>query len=106
VEVVVLEDPDMVETALDHRVWARLTVLLQQMPLKTSGIDPDADGAAMVPRRTNDFAHPVGGPDVAGVDPQAGSTGLRRLDRALVVEMYIGHDRDGAFPHDLAQGRR
>ena len=49
----------------------------------------------MVLGRLHHFAHPLGGADVARIDAQAGRAVHRRLDGALVVEMDIGHDRNG-----------
>ena len=46
-EAVVLEDPDMVERAFDQRLGARLAIFFEQVPLEASGIDPDADRAAI-----------------------------------------------------------
>ena len=48
VEVVVLEDADVVEAALDHRLRAGLAVLLEQVLLEAAGVDADAHRAAVV----------------------------------------------------------
>ena len=94
VEVVVLAGCGRGERALDHRLGAGLAVFLQQVALQRAGIDADAHGAAVVLGRLHHLAHPVGRADIAGIDAQAGRARLGRLDRALVVEMDVGHERD------------
>ena len=103
VEVVVLEDADMIEPALDHRLRARLAVLLQQVPLQRPGVHPDPHRAAVVPRRLDHLAHPLRRADVARIDPQARRPRLGRLDGAAVVEVDVGDDRHRALAHDLPQ---
>ena len=103
VEVIVLQDLDVIHPALDHRIRARLAVFLQQVPLQTARVHADADRAAMILRRLDHLAHAALIPDIARIDPQAGRARLRRLNRALIVEMDIRHDRHRAFAHNLAQ---
>ena len=50
VEVVVLQDADVVERALDHRLRAGLAVFLEQVLLEAAGVHADADRAAVVAR--------------------------------------------------------
>ena len=50
VEVVILQDPGVVERALDHRLGTGLAVALQQFALQRAGVDADAHGAAVVAR--------------------------------------------------------
>src|SRR5438128_6488051 len=50
-EIVILEDPDMVERALDQRFRTRLAIFFEQVLLEAAGIDPDADRAAVSPGR-------------------------------------------------------
>ena len=104
VEIVVLQDTDMVETGLHHRVGARFAVFLKQVLFQRPGIHADPDGTAVILGRLHHFGHALAVTDIARVDPQAGRTGLCRLDGALVVEMYIRNDRHRAFAHDLFQG--
>ena len=94
----------MVQAAFDHRFRTWLAIFLQQMLFQRPRIDANANGTAVIARRCNHFAHPVSGPDIAGIDPQAGGPGLCGFDRAAVVEMNIGHDRHRAFGDDLFQG--
>ncbi len=103
VEIVVLQDADMIEPALDHRLRARLAVFLQEMLLQRPGVDPDPHRAAVVPRRLDHLAHPLHRADVARVDPQARRPRLRRLDRPAVVEVDVGDDRHRTLAHDLAE---
>ena len=105
-EIMVLEDPDMVERALDQRLRAGLAIFFEQILLEASGIDPDADRAAIGLGRVDDLADPVGRADVAGIDPQARRAGVRRLERALVVEVDVGDDRDCGRADDLAAAPR
>src|SRR5438132_10957570 len=52
-EIIVLEDPGVVERALDHRFGARLAVALEEVALEEvalerAGIDPDPHRAAVI----------------------------------------------------------
>ena len=100
VEVVILQDAGMVESALDHRLGARLAVLLQEILLQRPGVDSDPHGAAVVLRRLHDLADPLGAADIARIDAQAGRTGLCSFDRSLIVKVDVRHDRDLGGPHD------
>jgi len=93
VEIVILQDARMVERAFDHRLGAGLAVFLQQVLLQRPGIDADAHGDAMVAGGLDHLAHPLGTADIARIDAQAGRAGIGGLERALIVEMDIGHDR-------------
>src|SRR3546814_18833097 len=57
-KVIVLENADMVERALDHRLGAWLAVFLEQLAFERTGIDADTHGAAMVARRLYPVPHP------------------------------------------------
>jgi hypothetical protein len=67
VEVVVLQDAGVVQGALDHRVGARLAVLLQQFALQRAGVDADPHRAAVVAGRLDHVAHAVGLPILPGL---------------------------------------
>jgi hypothetical protein len=60
----------------------------------------------MVARCLDNFAHPFGPTNIARIDAQTGRPGLRRLDRALIMEMDIGDDRHGDIIDDRLQRRR
>ena len=90
VEVVVLKDPDVVETALDHRLGTGFAVFLQKVLLEAACVHADADGAAVVLRGADHFAHPFLVADVAGVDAKAGRARLGGLDGAPVVGSDVG----------------
>ena len=92
VEVEILQDTGVVQRALDHRLGAGLPVPLKQVPLQRAGVDADADGAAVIPRRLHNVAHSIMRADIAGIDPQACGPRLRRLDGASVVEMDVGDE--------------
>ena len=98
VEIQVIENLGVVERAFDHRFGAGLAIFLQQVRFQRAGIDADAHGAAMVLGRLHHFLHALGRADIAGIDAQAGGAVHRRLDGALVVEMDVGHDRNGGTP--------
>ena len=104
-EVMILEDADMVERAFDQRFGAGLAIFFEQILFEASGIDPDADRAAIGLGRVDHFAHPLGRADIAGVDAQACGAGVGRLERALVVEMDVGDDRHARGARDLLQCR-
>jgi hypothetical protein len=105
-EIVVFQDPDMVEARFHHRVGTGLAILVEEVLFEAPGIHPDPDRAIMVAGGLDDLLHPLLVADIAWVDPEAGRAGLRRLDPAFVVEMDVGHDGHGAFADDLLQGLR
>ena len=47
VEIVVLQQLDMIERALDQRLGAGLAIFLEQVLLEAAGVDADADRAAV-----------------------------------------------------------
>ena len=91
-EAMVLEDTDMVESALDKRLRARLAIFLQEVLLEASCIHADADRAAVRTGRRDDFPDPFFGADITGVDAQACGACISRLERTFVVEMDVGDD--------------
>jgi len=93
----------MVERAFDQRLGTGLAIFFEQVLLQASGIDPNADRAAVGLGSGNHFADAVCGPDVAWVDAKAGGAGVGRFERALVVEMDVGDDRHGRRAHDFPQ---
>ena len=99
-EIVVLEQPDMAQAALDHRLGAGLGIALQQVALERACVDADADGTAVVLGGLHHLAHLGVRADVARVDAQAGGAGLGGLDGALVVEVDVRDDRHGAGRDD------
>ncbi len=101
----ILENLGVAERGLDHRLGARLAIALQELALQRAGIDADPHRAAMVLGRLDDFAHPVGAADIAGIDPEAGGAGLGGFDAALIVEVDVGDDRHLDLFHDLLQRR-
>ena len=103
VEIVVLQDARMVERRFDHRLGARLAVLVEQVPLQRPGVDADAHGNAVILGGLDDLAHPLGAADIAGIDAQAGGAGVGRLDGALIVKVDVGDDRHPARSDDLVQ---
>jgi len=102
---VVLQDAGVAQRALDHGVGAGLAVLFQEIALQRAGVNADAHGASVVAGGLNHLADAVGGANVAGIDPQAGSAGLGRLDPAFVVEVDVGHERDLGRLGDRAERR-
>jgi hypothetical protein len=90
----ILEQADMVQCAFDQRLGARLAIFFEQVLFQAAGIDPDADRAAIGSGGGDDFSDPLGRADVARVDAQAGRAGIGGFERALVVEMNVGDDRD------------
>ena len=104
-EVVVFQNPRMVQAAFDHSLWAGLAVTLQQLFLQRAGIDADTHGTAMVACRLDHLAHPLRLADIAGIDAQAGRARLRRFNGALVVEMDVGDDRHRDIVDDRLQRR-
>jgi hypothetical protein len=105
---VVLEDSDMVQRAFDERLGAGFAIFLEQVLLEASCIDPDADRTAVGARGGDDLANPLFGADIAGVDAEAGRAGVGGFERALVVKMDVGDDRNARLADDLLEssGRR
>ncbi len=95
----------MVERAFDQRLGTGLAIFFEQVLLEASGIDPDADRAAVGLGRGDHFADPLLRTDIAGVDAQARGARVRGFERALVVEVDVGDDRDARGADDLLQGR-
>ena len=97
-EIVVFQQPRVIERAFHHRFGTRLAVALQQFGLEASGVDADTHRAAMVLGRLHHLAHARRRADIAGIDAQARRACFGRLNGAAVVEMDIGDDRhaDGA----------
>ena len=102
-KVVVLQDARVVERTFDHRLGTGLAVLFQQILLERTRVDADAHGDAVVLGGLDDLAHALGAADIAGIDAQAGSTRVGRLDGALIVEVDVGHDRNLRGLHDGMQ---
>src|SRR6185369_2934949 len=102
-EIMVLEDSDMVERALDQSLGAWLAIFLQEVLLEASGIDPDADRAAVRLRCGNDLLHALLGADIARVDAQARGSGVGRLKRSFIVKVDVGDDRDPGCANDLLE---
>src|SRR3546814_12826692 len=95
VEILVLKQLDMFERAFDQRLWTWLAIFFEQVLFEAARVDADADRAAIGLRRAHDLRHARLGPDVARIDPEAGSAGVGRFQRALVVEMDVGDERHG-----------
>ena len=90
----------MEERAFNHRCRARLPIFLKQVIFERASIDANADGAAVGLGRAHHFGHAVAAADIAGVDAQARRPRVRRLQRALVVEVDVGDDRHARRAHD------
>ena len=103
VEIVILQQLDMVERAFDQRFGAGLAVFFQQVLFQAAGIDPDANRAAIGLGRAHDFGDALAAADIARIDPQAGGALVRRFERAFVVEMDVGDDRDIGCRGDLVE---
>ncbi len=103
VEVVILQDLDMVERALDQSLGAGLAIFLEQVLFEGARVYADADRAAIGLGRIDHFAHPIGRSDIARVDAQTSRTGIGRFERAFVVEMDVRDDRYAAGADDLLQ---
>ncbi len=67
VEIVVLQQPDVIEPALHHRVRTGLAVLVQEVLFQRSRIHPDPDRTAVVLGRLHHLAHPSADPILPGL---------------------------------------
>ncbi len=105
VEILVLEQLDMVERALDQRFGAGLAIFFEQILFQAASIHADADRAAVRLGRVHHFLDARLAADVAGVDAQAGRARIGGFERALIVEMDVGDDRHAGGADDLLQGR-
>src|SRR3546814_2964583 len=90
----ILKQLDMVERAFDQRLGAGLAIFFEQILFQAAGVDPDADRAAVRLRRADDLADALRRSDIAGVDAQAGGAGVGGFQRALIVEMNVGDNRN------------
>ena len=97
----ILEDANMVQRAFDQRLGTWFAIFFEQVLFEAAGVDADADRAAIGLGRADHFAHALGRADVARVDAQAGGTGVGRLQRALIMKMDVGDDRDAGCADDL-----
>src|SRR3546814_10339820 len=94
---------DMVERAFDERLGAGLAIFFEQVFFEAARVDADANRAAVRLGGADDLADALAAADVAGVDAQAGGAGVGGFERALIVEMDVGDDRDSRRAHDLAE---
>ena len=105
VEIVILQQLDVVECALDQSFGARLAVFFQQVLLEAARVHADADRAAVRLGGAHDFGNAFGRTDIARIDAQAGRALVRRFKRALVVEVDVRDDRDIRRLGDLVEIR-
>ena len=103
VKIVILEQLDMIKRAFHQRLGAGLAIFVEQVFLKAARVHPDADRAAIGLGRAHHFGHAFAAADIAGIDPQACRARIGGFQRALIMEMDIGHDRNARGAHDLAQ---
>ncbi len=96
----------MFQPAFHHRIRRRLAVLLQQVPLERARVHADPHRASIVPGGLDDLLDPTLIADIAGIDPQAGSTRLGGLDAAFVMKMNVRDDGHTDLAHDLPERRR
>jgi hypothetical protein len=85
-KVPVLQQLDVIERAFDQALGARLAIFLEQVAFQATGIDADADRAAIGLGGIDDFVHPLGATDIARVDAQARRAGIGRLQRSFCSE--------------------
>ena len=103
-EAVLLEQAGLPQRGLDQSLRRRLAVLGQQPLVQRAGVDPDPDGGAPVTGRLRDLLHlVVERPDVPGVDPHRGATGVDRGKDVLGLEVDVGDHRDLRLGRDGRQ---
>ena len=93
VEAVFIQQRDVSPRALDHRLWAGVTVFFYEPRFKAAGVHSDADRD--VPRAAG-FGHGLDvllPADVAGVDAYLVRAARRRLKGKPVVEVDVRHQR-------------
>jgi len=96
-------DLDVPHGALKEGFRLGVAVLVQDVALKASGVDPDADGHALFLGGQQDFVLPLLLADVTGVYAHLGNTGIEGLERVVVVEVDVGYNGNGAAIHDILQ---
>src|SRR5690606_17724675 len=96
----------LAQSRLHQRLWRRLAVLLLQVLLQRTGVDPDADRDALVAGGLDHRLHAVLAADIAGVDAQAVDTQLGHAQGDLVVEVDVGDQRHAHLLLDPAEGLR
>ena len=102
VKIMVLQQLDVIHRRFDEGFGARLAVFFQQILFQRARVDPDADRATVSLGGAHHFGNTLGRADVAGVDPQARRARIGGFQRAFVMEMDVGNQRDIGRAHDLA----
>ena len=103
VEIAVLQKLDMVKRAFNQGVGARLTVLLQQILFETACIHADADCTTIGLGGVDDLVHPLCTSNIARVDAKTRGASVCRLQRAFIMEVDVGNDRDICRADNLFQ---
>ena len=102
-EIVIFQHAGMAQSAFNQSLRTRLTILLQKVAFQGTAIDANAHGAAIDLRRSNHFADPGHGTDIARVDTEARRARFGGLDRTPVMKMDVRHDRHGTLRNDLGK---
>ena len=101
-----LQQADVGEGAVHQGLCRGRAVALQQGPVQAAAVDADADGDAVRPAAVRHGPHPFLSSDVAGVDADLRSPGLRRRNGQAVVEVDVRNQGQGRLPDDLPEGVR
>ncbi len=87
----------------DQRLGCGASVLLLDVGVERSRVDPDADRETAVLRLARHDLDVIGLADVARVEAQPGDARLHRRQRELVLEVDVGDERHRRPGHDLRQ---
>ena len=93
VEPEALQTPDVFERALGQRLGRRRAVFCGDLPFQRPAVDAHAHRHAQPRAGAGDGAHAVVVPDVAGVDADFRDSGFGRVNRELIIEMDVRHQR-------------
>ena len=106
VKIIVLQNPGMVECRFNQGLWTGFGIFFEQMAFQRPGINANAHRASMIARGLDHLANTFRLANIAGIDPQAGSARLGRLNGTSIMKMNVGDNGYGAVLTNYPQRRR
>src|SRR5581483_2524416 len=101
--VQIFENVDVAQRAFDHAFGGRTVIFLQQVFFEGAGVDADADRDFALGGELHDFFDAPALAYVARIETEAVDALLKCDERELVVEMYVGDERNADAAFDLAE---
>jgi hypothetical protein len=103
-EAVLLEEADLVQSALDESLGGRPSVLLDQLLVERSRVHADTDRDLLLARRICNLFDVLGVAHVARIQAQTVDAGVDSHQCQPNGEMDVGDDRHATLLHDRRQG--